>query len=505
MKQTKYIIWTLLTVSLAVGCGRVEPDVDLYFDDADITFAPEITATKALMEASDLADSDTRIKVYDYLTGFTGKIGGASVASGDVSRYIDGNTLRYNNTTVWPFADGTEYRWTKTGSHTFFGWLDTDNAGTAATSLFNNGFTFNTSTRVLSIGATTMTAQTTQFDFSYSGITTVNSATRVAGSTVPLQLQHLFSALKISMNNTSGNKILLKSVKLIGMKNRRSATVDFSGDTPSVTTTVDSPESVDVVLFTSTNPDGDEYVSEDLAKTLSGYILMWPQIYVDLLSASLEVEYKIKDSNDQVSDDLVGHVVLSNIGIFKTNSNGMDAGTKYSFLLEFRKSSLALAVRVLPWEYEEYDWDYSDHSIAAKGAGTFKDGVLAFYRRNAQTGEYTVEPTTDEWSAKTMRFTTRNEIMHGKFYIEAPTSGQWKVDPFPMSAAQYFIITPASGDIDVATDNGKAEFEIRVDPDKNPTTTQTLYFNVAIFFNGEWHDANSEFNRKNIKLVLDAN
>ena len=95
--------------------------------------------------------------------------------------------------------------------------------------------------------------------------------------------------------------------------------------------------------------------------------------------------------------------------------------------------------------------------------------------------------------------------MTGRFYIEAPTSGRWQITTYPLSASQYFIISPTTGDIDVNTENGKAEFTVSVNPELAPLSTQTLYFNVSLFFNGEWHDANSEFNRKNIRLVLDAN
>jgi len=228
--------------------------------------------------------------------------------------------------------------------------------------------------------------------------------------------------------------------------------------------------------------------------------------------ATLEVVYKVRtikevEGSDPIvtdSDELTAHVVLNKQNFFKTNSTGMDAGVKYEFMLQFKKSSLDIYPRALPWEYEEYDWDYGNHSISAR-SGTFKDGVLAFYRYNAQNEQYTIEPTADEWSAKTMKFRTRNEVLQGRFFIEAPTSGRWLVTAYPMSAAQYFVIEPTSGDIDVTTDNGKAEFTVSVNPDITPSTTQTLYFNVAIYYNGEWHDADSEFNRKNIKLVLDAN
>ena len=182
----------------------------------------------------------------------------------------------------------------------------------------------------------------------------------------------------------------------------------------------------------------------------------------------------------------------------------MDAGKKYTYTLQFKKSTMDIYVNVLPWEYEEYDWSYAEHSISAR-SGTFKDGVLAFYRYNSETDAYDKSPTTEEWSAKAIRFNTRNEVFKGRFFIEAPTAGRWQITPYPMSAAQYFIVEPTSGDIDVNTNNGMAEFTVKTNPDRTPNSTQNLYFNVAIQLNGEWVDANSEFNRKNIRLVLDAN
>jgi hypothetical protein len=330
----------------------------------------------------------------------------------------------------------------------------------------------------------------------------VDASTRSSGTPVDLPLEHLFSAIGLTINNTSGNRVLLKSVVLKGMKNRRSARIDFTGSTPYVTTADIS--STDVILYASSNPLGDSYDNRDYVLPLSEekpFLLMWPQTFVDLEGAQLLVEYNIQDALGVISDDLSATLDLSSQPVFRTSSTGMDAGTRYSFLLQFKKSTLDLYTRALPWEYEEYDWDYSEHSISARG-GMFKDGVLAFYRGS---GNDLTEPTSEEWAAKSMRFTTRNEVMTGRFYIEAPTSGVWQITTYPLSAAQYFIVSPTSGEIDANTDNGKAEFTVRVNPEMAPIATQTLYFNVSLFFNGEWHDANSEFNRKNIKLVLDAN
>jgi len=512
---------------LSSGCTRIEREDPLPVEEESegINFAPQIASTKGLINSGDLAHNGTKIRVYDYLTGFTGQINGSNISAGQTVQYFS-DRIAYNSSisAYWPYEDAsTVYPWTKSGVHNFFGWLDEDGAseqlyGNAQALFGANQPTFNSVSRILSIPATTMDQNATQFDFSYSDVVSVDAATRTPGTVVPLQLKHLFSAFKLTLSNTSGNSVVIKSVSLTGMKNRRSATIDFTTATPTVQTA--NLSSVDIPIYTYSGDDyGYEFINQDVEidnVLMNRFLLMWPQTYVELSDettpATLEVVYKVRtikevEGSDPIvtdSDELTAHVVLNKQNFFKTNSTGMDAGVKYEFMLQFKKSSLDIYPRALPWEYEEYDWDYGNHSISAR-SGTFKDGVLAFYRYNAQNEQYTIEPTADEWSAKTMKFRTRNEVLQGRFFIEAPTSGRWLVTAYPMSAAQYFVIEPTSGDIDVTTDNGKAEFTVSVNPDITPSTTQTLYFNVAIYYNGEWHDADSEFNRKNIKLVLDAN
>lgn len=510
------------------SCIRgIEPEDRL---SEGITFAPEVTSTKGLLDAVDLPHAGTKIRVYDYISGFDGEVGGNTVTSGQTVKYFD-DRITYDSTvaTYWPYCNSSTgapdasvaYPWTKSGTHTFFGWLDADGAASpalTAASLFGTGQpTLNESTRVLSIPETAMDATAAQFDFSYASPVAVDAATRTAGTPVPLQLQHLFSAFKVTVSNTSGNTILLKSVTFKGMKNNRSATIDFSTSPATVTTTLAAEPVVDVPLFahepTPSAPDGleiaDSSADPDHAEQdilMSDFLLMWPQLFNDLATpvgnrARMDVFYHIKDANDVVSDELAASVILSNQNIFKTNSDGMDAGKKYVFMLQFKQSTIDLTVSVLPWEYEEYDWDYSDHTISARAVDGSHDGVLVFYRGE---GDSAVGPTAEEWSAKTMRFTTRNEVITGRFYIEAPTQGRWQVTAYPMSAAENFIISPTSGDIDLLNDptgQGKTEFTVRINPASTANSTQTLYFNISMYFNGDWHDANSEFNRKNIKLI----
>ena len=310
-----------------------------------ITFAPEVTSTKGLLDAADLPHAGTKIHVYDYISGFDGEVGGNTVTSGQTVKYFD-DRITYDSTvaTYWPYCNpstgdpdaSVAYPWTKSGAHTFFGWLDADGAvspALTAASLFGTGQpALNESTRVLSIPETAMDATAAQFDFSYASSVSVDAATRTAGTPVPLQLQHLFSAFKVTVSNTSGNTILLKSVTLKGMKNNRSATIDFSTSPATVTTTLAAEPVVDVPLFTQdptpSAPDGLEiadssddpdHAEQDIL--MSDFLLMWPQLFNDLATpvgnrARMDVFYHIKDANDVVSDELAASVILSNQYIF---------------------------------------------------------------------------------------------------------------------------------------------------------------------------------------------
>ena len=487
----------LIIIALAVvSCGK-----DLNRREAISFFADGVGYTRAMLDSAALNSANNRLRIIDVLTGFTGTATGWSAQN----PYYINDTLVFRGNPVWDYGSGRIYPWTADGTHKFFSWLHYDSAlGMYDTDFFGAGTSYDASSCVLTLPQKAMVKGTPLFDFLYSDVKTQPAQFHTANTPINLKFHHLFTAFELKAENTSGNTVYLKKVTLVGMKNKRSATIDYSTATTLVSTA--NIDSVNTVLFQSADAAGDIFTNSDDIHQLTDFMLMWPQTYSELdTNARIVVEYNILNQQGVLSDDLTANVVLSRQTSFTTGRVGLDAGTKYSIILQFKRSSIDINLRVLPWEYESYDWNYADRSISARG-GTTKDGVLAFYRDSVKQGVhygYIVEPTTDEWSAKTLRFKTRTDTLMGRFYIEAPTSGRWQVTAYPMSAAEYFSIEPSSGEIDAFTDNGKVEFVVT--PTRSPASTQTLFFNVAIFMNGEWHDANSEFNRKNIRLVLDAN
>lgn len=489
------------------GCTGLDPLNDSENSD-QITFRPSVVSTRTLLDADSLSKAGSKIRVYDYLTGYTGDIGSnTGIVPADTTRYF-ADYVYYDGSTIWPYTSGSTYRWTRAGTHMFFGFLtqDKDNQKAFCENyvegvLFGStsvASAFNESTRVLSLPVTTTDGDPArQFDFCYSTVNPVPAATHVTGDPVPLQLNHLFSALKLSVKNISDYEVLIDSVKLTGFKNTRSASIDFKTTTPTIT--YGNISSSDFDLFVPDEGDGPaDFAVADEVVPLTDYVMIWPQTYSDLTGVTLDVHYRVIVAGDP-SDPLTARINLPSQSMFQTTGKGFDAGIKYTVTLQFMKSVISLSVTCLPWDYEEHVWSYADHSISAR-AGTYDDGLLWFYRKD-NNGDPTVEPTQDERSTKVQRFHTINEVLIGKFYIEAPTSGRWQVTPYPAEAAQYFHVSPTSGEIDVHHNDGLVSFTVSLNTDLTPPSDQTLHFSISLYFNGEWFDANSELNRKDVKVV----
>ena len=246
------------------------------------------SGTKALIEANGLTatGSKAQLHVFDILTGFNGTVNGQAPVNGELT-YID-KTIGYVGS-AWPFvnANGAAetpayYRWTKTGTHTFFGYLTKDPAGNTFTGATMNG-------KVLSISERALTPATTpQFDFLYSDIVKRNAATGPY-TAIPLSMSHLFTALAVDVVNETGAETITNvSVKFTGVHPTQSATIDWSE--------TDNTKTYPIVTYTpaladQTIANGAEMVIGSLssvalsteeapvtAHLLDGeYRLLWPQ------------------------------------------------------------------------------------------------------------------------------------------------------------------------------------------------------------------------------------
>ena len=508
-------------LSLA-ACTRDVP-VGLTGDVIRISASGSDIGTKAMLNADDIQVNGTQIEVRDYLTGFTGTIDGHRYdASGnDNSLMYISDFLAYNSGS-WTFGQDIPWRWTRTGVHHFYGWLSRDKDGLTPASLWNDGstnITFNPADNSISIPTLTMDRNTPQFDFSYSNeaVKDVESAAFKASEDVKLTLKHLFTAIGFSIQNSGNDPVNIVSVTLNGLNNGKSALISYASEEALLT--LGTGEKYDNLLATWSTakplrPGGtkiDLITAESLAASADpACYLMWPQTAAEIFATdgpSFTVVYTIDGVMDPADETQLQTFTktrkLKATGYFGTEASplGIDAGKKYSFNLQFKAKSIDLNLIVMPWDYTEFDLDYSANSISARSEAD-NEGVMWLWTLTYDSsGHETWTPGPRD------RLVTleSNKRIKGTFNIGSPSNGQWQITMYPAEAEHYFRIEPSTGDITedlVRNQNGLVEFYIYPEGGAVPSQ-QVLHLNLAFRFNGEsqWRDGNTEFNRKDWRVV----
>ena len=454
--------------------------------------AEEGPTTKGLLSDATLKTSGNRIQVVDVLSDFTGS---ASWMSGN--KYIE-EEIVYSGSRIWGYNSGRIYPWTTDGTHQFFGWLSFDTSlrsgsGLTADAFFfpNNDGTvisgFSSVERTLTLPAREINTESPQYDFLYGN--TINYVMpRSSTDPVPLMLQHLFSAISILLRNESGDQIIINSVTVEGLKNKKSAVVTFVGSPVTSVVGGASGEFVNNTLFsalpvaTRTLDDGDSY---DLLARVEdpdtpGYRIIWPQSASDLAPADPEdfSTYPITVQFAYASEPAVYHTVHLRFPEGAT----LDAGTRYVFTLIFTQKHVRIASTVNPWNYERIEWSYTEQSISEVKELDFKDND-GYDKPNKVC--YVVGGTP----------------VKGTFSIKNPSGAIWSIEP--VGDVKYFTITPNQGTID--SDDSDYEFEVipNLDPSLDRSTDKKLKFRFYVrFADGTSHDANSEINRDNWTVIL---
>ena len=340
--------------------------------DPGTTDGPEIrfgvseqgSGTKALIEANGLAVAGTQLHVFDILTGFNGTVNTPGPNNTVVTQTSDGTApITYIDKTIgyvgsaWPFvtADGTVdtpayYRWTKTGTHTFFGYLTKDPAGNTFTGATMNG-------KVLSISERALTPATTpQFDFLYSDIVKRNAATGPY-TAIPLSMQHLFTALSVNVKSTYTSALTNLSVTFTAMHPSQSAAVDYeqlTNNLPKVTYTpgASTPLLLGTLPTVPAATESGETVTPSETSLFSGpdgtFRLFWPET--------------IRNNEVRVSYTLPSGRTITRtaplINVFENNK--LEAGKKYILELTLLGDMLILDVRVVEWEDVSISINYTD-------------------------------------------------------------------------------------------------------------------------------------------------
>lgn len=354
MKNTiKYLLLGGCILALcACGQSRLDPTQGPDQTSELITFGTSAVQTKGLIEGTGGLDNEkTLIKVFDYLT-----VGETTVT------YIDDEIKGQNADGSWGYVSNSDYHWTKTGTHKFFGYLLTDPDGE---SLPDNAVVMEND--VLTVGPLTMAASNAeQVDFLYSDIKRYTMPERpdTPNKAVNLQMNHLFTALSVEVANKTGDGLTDFSVNFLGFENGLTATVSYGGDS------VGEPQ---YVGGSTTNPfpfgnktsigaEGTEFTS--LYDT-DPYRLLWRQTITG--DTKVQVSYKIAVTGVEGVTSITNTVTADLKDVFAistTEGEKMEEGHKYLLKITVNPSEVRFVVLVDPLVEHYYDGDnYADYLI----------------------------------------------------------------------------------------------------------------------------------------------
>lgn len=363
-------IAAIAALSALCSCQKETPE-----QSSNVVFDVNVEeeGTKSLLRYNNFKTSGNELHVYDQLS-----------FSENVSAWYINDTLRANGS-AWVLDD--EYPWTRNGTHRFFAWLCKDNTVNPALSpetLFGSKFVFDSNNSKIEIAATEMTVTGPQFDFLYSEPVVRPMGAGSNHDAVPLNMKHLFSAISVGAQNTmEESDVTVTEVKILGLKNRKSATIKFDGTTPQVTYANAAHTENFVSTHSGVTIQHNIERNKRMRDIMTGVdatkpILVWPQTASELTCQDpvtidedrtphynvndpvLVIKYKLDD------DPTVYEVPASLISAFNDDDHTvteMQAGVHYHIDALFAEKMLRLKLTVLPWDYEEVDMDYSSGTV----------------------------------------------------------------------------------------------------------------------------------------------
>ena len=495
MRIYNYFTALLLSVSILASCSKssgIEEPVVPQEPEQPTATLPNITfgkaVTKAMMDNADLHYNGNKIQVYDLLSNFTGTITGWT----GNDPYIE-DEIEYNGETVWKYVSNGIYPWTATGTHKFFGWLTYDKAANLnVTSLVTPTLSGTT----LTVPAITFNTGTTQFDFMYSDMVERDAASKNY-SVVPLNFKHLFTAISVEVESKTDTKVNLKTISFEGLKNKNNATIAFAEtSTPTLGTS-----SVSGSFFTATGLPM-ELNEDDVYNPFTGqknpsartYYMLWPQSQDDVSPTNLETnQSRIDLGYTHLSTDsmIVVTYDLWVVDHYEQHATRMkfpkmawEAGKKYHFTIQFSDKLIQLTTKVLPWDYNEYDVDYSEGTVVVPTGLKF----------DASTCSVTGSVATV--------VSGKNPV--GTFTIMAPVGGTWMVGM--TGDTEFFTVSPTSGTIDPnGAESGRVTITVTPNLSLARPTDKQIKFKFTVTANGREIDAQSEINHDDWTVLLPKN
>ena len=473
-----YAACLLAALALGASCTKTVYDEGQQTQSPAISLSvTEVAQTRAMIDNTNFGKDGNRIQVYDFWTD-------GSTESKYIDAYagpeVDSPSSQHIERTTWPFVDKSSgelvrYNWTSTGVHKFFGWLAVDATDSTedesgnktevimtAESFFGSGFSFNETSKVLTIPAKTLDQSTPQFDFLYSDIKTVKVTNGVPENvTVPMSFSHLFAAVSFGAKNTSNSVVKLLEFKVEKLNKAKSATIDFSGSTPTVVYADGSQDGVfrsvsysDAAAVTVPK-DGEGTMYNIFGKPgdMQEFTLIWPQTIDQLYSKDEVTEV---DGNPVYPGSYKMSVKYTVDGVLFTkrinfdNTLAWEAGKKYHYDIIFADKMVELKCVVNPWDYVKENIDFKNQTVSVM------DG-------NILSWDSSVSDVTNKKVA-----IKHNKPAVGKFTLNTPEGGRWfaylsgDVDAFKIIDGEGPVGTPAKIQVQPVVDSPHRDYVVNV-------------------------------------------
>lgn len=513
-----------LSATVVLSCKKHQYE-DPVFAQEEIVLdaAPREGGTKGFLNTGDLTVNGTSFQTYDYLSGYNGTISGHS---GEEFKYFSNSLTYVSASDKWVFgntASPTSYRWTRTGTHHFFGWMLADAKGGTAnlnTADRLGNPSFNENTRTITVSST-ITNKSPQYDFLYSDIVPVD-VTQGIPAKVDLPMKHLFGALGVAISNTSKLNVTVNSITLENFPNNGSATLDYS-DMGGLVLTCNNPVRSNTVFWPSNTLPSPVTIATGSGKVYDAftgsevtdanpltYVMSWP-----MTKAALEPTIDHFDSNSnpvytstspQIAVDCqVGNLARSTVKFrFPTVNDADDVilpGKKTRLNLQFADKQVTLFFSVLPWQWEEIPMSFEGDAISSTQLkftdGTYEDGgkvsdsqgkhALIRLISNSDAGPY---------------------VATGTFKIYTPVNGVLSVhlggniDDFTVTLNHGQATDGTSNSINIdplTSDGGLVTCVVKA---KNVRSGSRASLHFSVRNNGRDSDADTEINRDNYYVEI---
>ena len=453
-------------------------------------------SSRGFLEADGLDVLGTRVKVYDFLSGFTGIVNGTSYSSSDHFVYID-DAVNYDGGAYWPFTTATrEYRWTRTGTHRFFGWLDFDksynnSAGLSTASFFGSSPTVDDdpeSATFLTMTTPEYSFQTSspQYDFVVSKNATVRTAASKDYSNVPLPMKHLFTAVSLClMNASTSTNLQITDINTLYTEpgeaeediflHKGYATMDYSSDADNITPVYHLQGDKTHPFFSASAISGTTIAPGQAYDLLTGtnvtsgsgesYFMTWPLTKDQIAPQDVIGQDIFGDPIYDPHDAVLALTYRANGGAPETVRvkfpyRDWKAGTKMRFMIEFTDKSIQMVAEILPWDYNESSMNFNGESLVVPDGGKLSIETDESLQDNAK-----------------IHLTTANPEINCRVYISS-LQGATLVIAKTGADPSYFTVEPSS----MTITGNRLTFVVK--PSSLPTggieRTMNLSFSVSL-------------------------